>query len=90
MLQSNQFSFAIPGGVHIVIMGCTRALQCNLAWYLLEIDFANTHSDCNRGNIWKELERDSYFHFLIQIFLDFYGETAPPNGTSGTAPISLP
>jgi hypothetical protein len=29
LLQSNQFSFAIPGGVQQVILGCIDALQCN-------------------------------------------------------------
>jgi hypothetical protein len=29
LLQSNQFSFAILGGVQQVILGCTVALQCN-------------------------------------------------------------
>ncbi len=65
LLMSNQFSYGIPGGVQIVIMGCTMALQCNPDWCMLEIDFANAHSECNRGNIWEELERDTYFHFLI-------------------------
>ena len=90
MLQSNQFSFGIPGSVQIVIMGCIVALQCNPTWCLLDIDFANARSDCNRGNIWEDLERNSYFHFLIQIFLNLYGENCTPNGTSGTALISLP
>ena len=45
------------------ILGCTVALKCNLDWCLLQIDFANAHTDCNGGNIWEELEKDSFFHF---------------------------
>ena len=77
-------------GVHIVIMGCTVALQCNPTWCLLEIDFANAHSNCSRGNIWEELERDSYFHFLIQIFLNLYGENCTPQWHFGTGPDQPP
>ncbi len=29
MLRDNQFSYGIPGGVQMVILGCTLALQCN-------------------------------------------------------------
>jgi hypothetical protein len=48
LLQSNQFSFAIPGGVHQVILGCTVALQCNPDWILGEFDLKNAHTDCSR------------------------------------------
>ena len=51
LLQSNQFSYGVAGGVQSVIMGCTVALQCNPEWCLLEIDFKNAHTDCSRGNI---------------------------------------
>jgi len=78
MLQSNEFSFGIPGGVRIVILGCTVARMCNSTWYIQEIDFSNAHYDCSRRNIWDDLERDSYFHFLIHIFLNLYGETCTP------------
>jgi hypothetical protein len=90
MLQSNQLSYGIPRGVEIVIMGCTVALQCNPTWCLLEIDFANAHTNCSRGSIWEELERGTYFHFLIHIFLSLYGDNATPIGTLATARTSLP
>jgi len=90
MLQSSQFSFGIPGGVQIVILGCTLALQCNPTRCLLEIDFANAHSDCSRGKIWEELERDSYFHFLIKIFLNLYGENCNPQWHFGNGPDQPP
>ncbi len=51
LLQSNKFSYGVAGGVQIVIMGCTIALQCNPEWCLLEIDFKNAHTDYSRGNI---------------------------------------
>ncbi len=50
LLQSNQFSHGILGGVQIFILGCTVALQCNPGRCLLEIDYAIAHSDCSRGN----------------------------------------
>ncbi len=78
LMQSNQFSYGVAGMVQIVIMGCTVALQWNPGWCLLEIDFKNAHTDCSRGNIWEELERDTYFHFLIQIFLNLYGDNCTP------------
>ncbi len=65
LLKNNQFSYGIPSGVQMVIMGCTMALQCNPSWCLLELDYANAHSVCIKGNIWEELERDAFFHFLI-------------------------
>jgi hypothetical protein len=48
MLRDNQFAYGIPGGVQIVILGCTLALQCNPEWCLLELDYANAHSNCSR------------------------------------------
>ena len=78
ILLSNPFLYAIPGGVHQVIMGCTITLQCNPGWCLLEIDFANAHSDCGRGNIWEELKRNSYFHYLIKICMCLYCDSVTP------------
>ena len=77
-MQPNQFSFAIPGGVQQVILGCIFALQCNPDWILGEFDLKNAQTDCSRGLIWQELLNDAYFHFLIQIFLMMYGEHCTP------------
>ncbi len=78
MLRDNQFSYGIPRGVQMVILGCILALQCNPYWCLLELDYANAHSDCSKENISEELEKDTYFHFLIQIFLSLYGDNCTP------------
>jgi hypothetical protein len=78
MLQSNRFSFGIPGGVQQVILGGTVALQCNPDWVLGEIDLRNAHTGCSRDLIWQELLNDTYFHFLIQIFLYMYGDSCTP------------
>ena len=86
MLKSNQFSYGTLGGVQLVIMGCIVALYCNPSWCLLEIDYANAHLYCNRENIWEELERDPYFHFLIHIFLYLYGENNTPLWHFGNGP----
>ena len=46
LLQSSQFSFAIPGGVQqVILVGCTVALQCNPDWILGEFDLKNAHTD---------------------------------------------
>ena len=60
------------------ILGCTVALQCNLDRCLLHIYFATTHNDRNRGNISEELEKDTFFHFSIQIFISLYGDNFTP------------
>ena len=73
-----------------MILGCTLALQCNPTWCLLKIDIANAHSDCSRGKMWEEKERDSYLHFLIQIFLNLYGESCTPQWHFGNGPDQPP
>jgi hypothetical protein len=59
-------------------MGCTVALQNNPGWVLAQCDLANAHTDCSRGLIWAELENDTYFPFLVQIFICLYGENCTP------------
>jgi len=78
LLRSNQFSYGIPGGVQQVIMGCTVALQNNPTWVLGQFDLRNAHAVCSRGLIWQELEADTYFHFLMQIFICMYGDNCTP------------
>ena len=78
LLESNQFSYGVPGGVQQVIMGCTVALHNNPGWVLAQCDLANAHTDCSRGLIWEKLENDTYFHFLIQTFICMYGENCTP------------
>ena len=75
MLLSNQFSYAIPGCVQQVLLGCTIALQCNPDWVLEEFDLANAHTACSRGLIWEEFLKDDFFYFLIQIYINLYGDT---------------
>ena len=70
----------------MVIMECTIALQCNSTWCPLTIDFANAHYDYNRGAISEELKKNSYFHFLIQIFVCIYGDIYTPRRRFGNGP----
>ncbi len=53
---------------------------------MLEFDFENAHTACNKGKIWEELEKDTFFHFLIQIFLSLYGEKYTPQWHFGNGP----
>ena len=78
ILNSNQFSYGVPGGVQHVIMGCTVALQNNPTWVLGQFDLRNAHTDCSRGLIWQELEADTFFHFLVHIFICMYGDNCTP------------
>jgi hypothetical protein len=90
MLRSNQFSFGIPGGVQQGILGCIVALQCNPDWVLGEFDLKNAHTVCSRGLIWQELLNDTYFHFLIHIFLCMYGDSCIPQSHYGNGPDEPP
>jgi hypothetical protein len=83
LLKSNQFSNGVPGGVQHVIMGCTVALQSNPDWVLDQFDLRNAHTVCSRDLIRQELEADTYFHFLIQIFICLYGENCTPQWRFG-------
>ncbi len=78
MLKSNQISYSMPGGVQHVILGCTVALQTNPTWVSGAFDLRNAHTNCFRGLIWHELEADTYFHFLIHIFICMYGDNCTP------------
>jgi hypothetical protein len=63
-------------------------VRLNCCEYVL-VDFANAHSGCSRGNIWEELEKDTYFHFLIQI-LNLYGDNCTPPVAFGDGPDQPP
>ena len=66
------------------------SLQCNPDWVLGEFDLKNAHTDCSRGLIWQELLNDTYFHFLVHIFLCMYGETCTPQWHYGNGPDQPP
>ena len=89
-MKSNQISYGVPGGVQQVIMGCIVALQNNPGWVLFQGDMANAHTDCSRDLIWKGLQADSFFHFLIQIFLCLYGNNCTPQWHFGNGPDQPP
>ncbi len=57
---------------------------------MLEIDFENAHTACSRGKIWEELEKDTFFRFLIQIFLFLYGANCTPQWHFGNGPDQPP
>jgi len=94
MLRSNH---GIPGGVQQVIMGCIVALECNPTFILGSLGFpwipwilGSPHTDCSRGLIWEMLMNDTYFHFLIHIFLCMYGDTCNPHWHYGSGPDQPP
>ena len=60
MLRDDQSSYGVPGGVQNVILAITIALQNNPDWVCAHTDFRNAHTDCSRGLIWQELERDPF------------------------------
>jgi hypothetical protein len=90
MLKSNQISYGVSSGVQPAILGCTVALQSNPTWVLGVFDLRNAHTDCSRGLIWHELENDTFFHFLIHIFICMYGENRTPQGHFGNGPDQPP
>ena len=90
MLRDDQFSYGVPGGVQKVILAVTIALQKNPDWVCAQTDLRNAHTDCSRGLIWQELERDPAFHYLIQIFIHMYGIHCAPQWHYGNGPDQPP
>jgi hypothetical protein len=90
MLRDDQFSYGVPGGVQKVILAVTIALQKNPDWVCAQTDLRNAHTDCSRGLIWQELERDPFFHYLIQIFINLYGVHCAPQWHYGNGPDQPP
>jgi len=61
MLRDDQFSYEVPRGVQKVILAITIALQKSPDWVCAQTYLRNAYTDCSRGLIWQELERDQFF-----------------------------